>query len=364
MIRCQKTRPPRSLLRVPSKGFTLVEVAIVVVIISMLLSLGLGVLSAQLASAAHVETRKRQALINDALTAYLGANKRLPCPDIPNNTNGATDTSQVTGAEDRAGGIVTGACSGNIGVVPYAALGLSREAALDGWSNFMSYSIPAGTGVCPGTGVDWSQTACFGAAKTSPYSLFEGTVAAPTLSAANILAVVVSHGPNGFAAWGQQGSRNVLPLRCEEAHNAIATVSGCALTANAFYKGDRADVDDVVVALTRDEAINTLVKQGTLKAVEGQLVEDLAELRSEKLYAKVLNCPSTVGSTTDRDPWGNVYGVVESPSANGLPVCICSTHGTGSMPGPTCIPAAPTTCIQINESEVNLLRMTMGQSPC
>jgi len=364
MIRRPAIPLPRSRSRARSKGFTLIEVAVVVVIISMLLSLGLGALNAQLASAAHGETRKRQALINDALTAYLGANKRLPCPDIPNNTNGATDTSQVTGAEDRAGGVATGACSGTIGVVPYETLGLSREAALDGWSNFISYSIPAGSGTCPGTGVDWSQTDCFGAAKASPYSLFEGTVASPTLAASNALAVVVSHGPNGFAAWGRQGSRNVLPTRCEEAHNAIATVSGCTLAANAFYKGDRTDMDDVVVALTRDEAINMLVKQGTLKSVEGQLVEDLAKLRNEKLYLKVLNCPSTVGATTERDPWGNVYGVVESTAANALPICICSTHGTGSMPGPTCIPSAPTTCIQINESEVNLLRMTVGQPPC
>jgi prepilin-type N-terminal cleavage/methylation domain-containing protein len=237
MIRCQKTRPPRSVPLVLSRGFTLIELSIVVVIISMLLSLGLGVLNAQLVSAAHSETKKRQAIIKDALTAYLGAHKRLPCPDVPNNTHGATDTSQVTGAEDRTGGLATGDCSGNIGVVPYATLGLGRDVALDGWGNFMSYSIPAGSGTCPGTGINWSLTDCFGAAKASPYSLFEGTVAAQTLAASNVLAIVISHGPNGFAAWGRQGSRNVLPSRCEEAHNAIATVPGVPSTANAFLQG-------------------------------------------------------------------------------------------------------------------------------
>ena len=340
----------------------------VVVIISMLLSLGLGALNAQLASAAQGETKKRQALINDALIAYLGANKRLPCPDIPNNTNGAADTSQVTGAEDRAGGVVTGACSGTIGIVPYATLGLSRDVALDGWSNFMSYSIPAGSGTCPGTGIDWSQTACFGAAKTAPYSLFEGTVAAPTLAASNVLAVVASHGPNGFAAWARQGTRNVAPpaTRCEEAHNA-RDGSVCSLTPNAFFKGDRTDVDDVVVALTRDEAINTLVKQGTLKSIEGQVMEDLGRHKNNKLYEKVQSC--VVNPIADLDPWGNAYGLVEGAAASGLPVCICTTRGSGALPpaptvGTSCNPAAPTTCIQIDESEVNLLRMTMGQPPC
>ena len=369
MINHRSAQPLQGPSAKPSSGFTLIEMAVVVVIVSIMLTLGLGALNSRLLSVAHSETKKRQALVNDALTAYLGANKRLPCPDIPNNTHGTADTSQVTGAEDRTGGVVTGACSGTIGVVPYATLGLGRELAMDGWGNFMSYSIPAGSGTCPGTGVNWSLSACFGAAKTSPYSLFEGAVAAPALAASNVLTVVVSHGANGFAAWAKQGSRNVLPSRCEEAHNAIATVAGCTLTANAFYAGDRSDVDDVVAPLTRDQAINALVKQGTLKSSEGQVAEDLARLRNDKLYAKVSNpdCSQSVGSTSDLDPWGNSYGVVEGTASNRLPICICATHGSGSLPAPpgtACSPVAPTTCVQIRDSDVNLLRINMGQPAC
>lgn len=351
------------------RGFTLIEMAVVVVIVSIMLTLGLGALNSRLLSVAHSETKKRQALIIEALTAYLGTNKRLPCPDVPNNTNGGADSSQVTGNEDRT--LVTGiqACAATIGVVPYATLGLARELAMDGWGNFMSYSIPAGSGTCPGTGINWSRSDCFGAAKTSPYSLFEGGVAAPVLAASNVLAVVVSHGANGFAAWARQGTRNVLPSRCEEAHNALVTVAGCTLTANTFYTGDRSDVDDVVAALTRDHAINALVRQGTLKSVEGQVAEDLARLRNDKLYAKVSNpdCSQTVGTISDLDPWGNPYGLVESAASNRLPVCICATHGSGSLPTPpvaTCGPAAPTTCVEIKGSDVNLLRINMGQSAC
>lgn len=364
MNSCQGIRPPRCPLAY-ERGFTLVEMTVVVVIVAMLLSLGLGALNAQLLSANYSETKKRQALIKDALTAYLGANKRLPCPDVPNNTNGGADASQVTGQEDRAGGAATGTCSGAIGVVPYATLGLGREIALDGWGNFMSYSLPTGGTPCPGAGIDWSLSACFGAGKTAPYSLFEGTVAMPTLVASNVVAVVASHGPNGFAAWGQQGSQNTLPISCEEAHNAIATIPGCTLTANAFYKGERSEVDDVTGYLTRDEVINALAKQGTIKTSEGQVIEDLARLRSDKLYLKASlpACGTSVGLTTDRDPWGNTYGVVEG-AINGLPVCICSTHGTGLLPGASCIPSAPTTCVQINASDVNLLRVPMGKPTC
>lgn len=352
-------------------GFTLIEMAVVVVIVTLLLSLGLGALNAQLTSAAQTETKKRQALVIDALTAYLGIHKRLPCPDLPNSTHGAANTSQVTGLEDRVGGVETGACTTNIGVLPYATLGLSRELAIDGWGNFMSYSIPPSSGSCPaftgGTGSNWVWSVCFGAAKTSPYALYEGSGAAPTLVASNVLAVVVSHGPNGLGAWARQGSRNVLPLGCEEARNTLTTVAGCSVPANSFFKGDRAELDDVVAALVRDEAVNALAKQGTLKSIEAQVMDDFAAIRNDKLYAKAStdDCGETVGGTALRDPWGNLYGVPEG-STNGLPICICSTRGTGAMPVPatSCNPVAPTTCTQINASDVNLLRVPMGKDPC
>jgi prepilin-type N-terminal cleavage/methylation domain-containing protein len=325
-------------------GFTLVELTVVVVIAAMMLSLGLGALNAQLLSINYSETKKRQTVIKDALTAYLGANKRLPCPDIPNSTNGGTDGSQVTGQEDRAGGVPSGACSGTIGVVPYATLGLSRELALDGWGNFISYSLPTG-GTCPGTGIDWSLTSCFGAGKGSPYSLFEGSVAAPTLSASNIIAIIISHGPNGLAAWGQQGSRNALPVSCEEAHNALTTASGCTLTANAFYKGERPEVDDVVSGLTKDEAINSLAKLGTIKTADGQITEDLPRLRETWMYSLLTNC-SASAPAMPLDPWGNAY-----QAQTVWPRSICSSRGGG---------AATQTCASITQSEINLLIIKMG----
>lgn len=320
-------RNPR---RAVSRGFTLIEMAVVVVIVITLMSLGLGVLNSQLTSAAHAETKKRQAVIKEALVAYLGAHKRLPCPDVPNNTNGAGDTSQVTGLEDRAGGVPTGACSSTLGVVPYATLGLSRELALDGWGNFMSYSLPTGsTTKCPAGG-DWSLSTCFGAAKDSPYEVVEGTVSASTSVATNVLAVVVSHGPNGFAAWASQGTRNVLPSRCEEAHNAIASIADCTLTDNRFYRGERSGIDDVLAYVTRDEAINTLAVQGTLKSAEAQVAEDLRQLGSAWTDELLDDCSGSPPAM--KDPWGNDY----IATSGAWPYTICSTRG-GSPATPACV---------------------------
>ncbi len=296
----------------------------------MLLSLGLGALNAQLLNASYTETKKRQAIIKDALTAYLGANKRLPCPaPLPD------------GIESPLGG---NCAASAIGIVPYATLGLGKEIATDGWGNFMSYSPVANSGTCP----DWSSTACFGAKRNATYELAEGTVAAATIAAQNLIAAVVSHGPNGLGAWSSQGSRNALPVGCEEAHNAIAP-SVCALAANRFFKGERAELDDVVATLQRDEAINTLARQGTLKTADGQVAEDIGSLRNQWMDSLLTNC-AALPPAMPRDPWGGTYIAV-----SGWPSSICSTRG-----GPPAVQA----CGYINKSEVNAVITKMGGTTC
>jgi prepilin-type N-terminal cleavage/methylation domain-containing protein len=63
-------------------GFTLVELAVVVLLIGMIATMGISALNAQLANAAISATKKKQDTIKDALIAYLGKYKRLPCPAI------------------------------------------------------------------------------------------------------------------------------------------------------------------------------------------------------------------------------------------------------------------------------------------
>lgn len=330
MIIFRSLRIPRRPVAKPSPGFTLVELSVVVVIIGLIMTLGLGALNAQLTSASYAETKKRQSVIKDALTAYLGANRRLPCPDIPNNTNGSADGSQVTGNEDRSG--IPATCAADFGVVPYAALGLTRDLATDGWGNFMSFRIaidsPAPT--CPGNGKDWSRSECFGSGKGGLMTLFNGPIAAPTPAAANLIAVLVSHGPNGHSAWVQQASRNADPVTCEEAHNAqVTTLAGCTLAVNRFYNGERPENDDVVTPLTANEAINTLAKFGTIKTATARAADDLGGLFDDALgvvlvngcdYAKSGGNPGSprAPSPTIRDPWGNLYLLTDNIAYKGI----------------------------------------------
>ncbi len=110
-------------------GFTLVELAVVVFLIGIIATMGVTALKAQLASAAISATKKKQETIKDALEAYLGKYKRLPCPAIDNTGLEKRDLTIAAGNPD---------CKGNFGIIPYATLGLPRSAGMDGWENFFS----------------------------------------------------------------------------------------------------------------------------------------------------------------------------------------------------------------------------------
>ena len=76
-------------------GFTLVEMAVVVTLMAIVLTMGLRLLSATRDSAAWSETKVKQERIKGALLAYLRTNGRLPCPNSVAPWDGAEDTPLV-----------------------------------------------------------------------------------------------------------------------------------------------------------------------------------------------------------------------------------------------------------------------------
>src|SRR5258705_6560564 len=104
-------------------GFSLVELAVVVFIIGIILTMGVGALSAARENTASSSTAQKQNAIKEALIGYLRRNSRLPCPD--------TNFTAPDGVENRAtAGGPTTACSSRFGLVPYVTLGLRRQGVL------------------------------------------------------------------------------------------------------------------------------------------------------------------------------------------------------------------------------------------
>ena len=108
-----------------NNGFTLVEMAIVLVIIGLLLGSILSPLSAQMNQRNYAETRNNMDEAREAIIAYGMSRGYLPCPAI----------SYQNGAEDRS---TTGSCIKRVGFLPWAALGIAK---LDSWGHLYKYSV-------------------------------------------------------------------------------------------------------------------------------------------------------------------------------------------------------------------------------
>ena len=189
--------------RAITRGFTLTELAIVLVIIALLTGGLLVSLSTTRDIANEKETQKQLGSINEALLGYAAAQQRLPCPAAPG----------TTGVESPVGG---GACTNNYdGFVPGITLGItptnSQGYAIDAWGNPIRYAVTsansnafttAGTGGIRDawtTGLSPDLQVCNTATGISGGGSSASCAAATDLSSTAV-AVIFSNGKNGASA--------------------------------------------------------------------------------------------------------------------------------------------------------------------
>ncbi len=114
-----------SIYKVGNKGFTLVEMAIVLVIVGLLVAAFLSPLSVQLDQSRNAQARREIQEIKEALLGYLMINSKLPCPDT--DDNGTDDGCANTNPTSSTGGNL-----------PWADLGLK---ATDPWGRRYRYRV-------------------------------------------------------------------------------------------------------------------------------------------------------------------------------------------------------------------------------
>jgi prepilin-type N-terminal cleavage/methylation domain-containing protein len=203
----QRLLPSYRLCRIGCRaaGFTLVEMAIVVTIIAVLLTLGVGTAISVLQSTQRSATKERLNTIRLALAAYYRNERVFPCTDAPVGAAVRDGVQNFTGAN----------CSAQFGTVPYTDLGLTRETVLDGYGNYISYRLANNWYRVGGT-IGGPTLVCGSTADT----YIRPPVPAPALTvnysagpAATVGIVLISHGSNGFGAWNQgntTASRNLI----------------------------------------------------------------------------------------------------------------------------------------------------------
>lgn len=234
-------------------GFTLVEMAIVLMIIGLLLGGLIPTISSQIEQQHTNETRKQLGEIQQALIGYALINGRLPCP-----ADGTIATGQANAGVEATAGSNCANITGNAawGVLPWATLGASET---DAWGRRFTYRVTAafadGT---DGDGSSCTVTAGVSFQLCSSGNLYVYTDATKTVSVASkIPAVVVSHGTNGLGAYTTSGQQ-IPGASGDESENADNN--------NSFVSHDFIQnvFDDIVVWISPNILINRMVTAGKL----------------------------------------------------------------------------------------------------
>lgn len=123
------------------KGFTLIEIAVVFVILAALLAASIYPLTAQRESAHIAEAKIKLKEIQEALYGFAIAQDRIPCPTLPNNGGASVPLNPVTPATGPPDN-----CQSYHGFVPSTTLGISGSVNCDGllldpWGQPYRYSV-------------------------------------------------------------------------------------------------------------------------------------------------------------------------------------------------------------------------------
>ncbi len=218
-------------------GFTLVEMAIVLVIIGLLLGGLLMPLGAQMEQRRISETQKALDEISQALLGFVIANKYIPCPADPSLASGAAGAGQ-------ARAFAAGACTGgSSGVLPWATLGVSET---DAWGNRYTYRVT----------VVFADTTTFFTLSSPGDSTIHAT-SGGTLIASAIPAVIVSHGKNGSGAYNTAGTQLAVSADADEVENSDSDTDFVSKTPTATF-------DDLVAWISPNILFNRMVTAGKL----------------------------------------------------------------------------------------------------
>lgn len=256
-------RPKMKNERSNQNGFSLVELAVVLVLIGIVMTMGLGVATSTLENSAFQETKSKQERIRTSLIGFLRTNGRLPCPD---NAAGV-----ATGAE--AIPCNTSASDG-YGVLPWITLGLPREAAIDGWGNFFTYRVVNGV---PNTTKNWTSRATGSfdinelRISTNALTIKELDAGGSTLATVSSTAVVVllSHGKNGFGAKTTKLGPRLPTTDAGAGELTNATVSTAEFILRPVTESASASYgpyDDLVSFMTPQDLFQPLINEGSLKS--------------------------------------------------------------------------------------------------
>jgi len=240
-------------------GFTLTELAVALVIVSLLVGGLLVPLSAQVDLRRASETRQSLTEIREALLGYAAVKGRLPCP-AP-----ATTASSVAGAGIEPPLVGVGVCPNVAGVLPWASLGVKET---DAWGRRYSYRVTSVFAQCVAPPLLTPGTPCvapsvaFVLSSLGDLQIRSG--AGGSVIAQQVPAVVISHGKNGNGAYTPQGTQLPVSSDADESDNEL--INGGVTTANLDFvsRTPTPSFDDEVVWISQGVLFSRMIGVGKL----------------------------------------------------------------------------------------------------
>lgn len=173
-----------------TRGFSLVEMAIVLLILGVVSSVSLSFLGNLRSTTNLKETLKKQKILMTILARHKKKYGHFPCPGRPDSQGKSRSN-----------------CPGmTLGIIPYADLGLSRQDAMDGYHHYFTYGL-ANPGALQPRGPRYPPSSI-------PLQRFEILTYTPIDQSperrfADV--ILLSHGKNRYGAYQENGQR--LPSR-------------------------------------------------------------------------------------------------------------------------------------------------------
>jgi prepilin-type N-terminal cleavage/methylation domain-containing protein len=246
----------RALFSTAQPGFTLIELAVGLLVLSLLLATLLGPLTAQVDQKKISDTQATLNQISEALIGFAMSRGYLPCPDKTAGAAGGVNNTPNDGNEDFVGAN----CVVSEGNLPWATLGISGT---DAWGNFFRYNVTPLFAQRPkaitlASGANANITVVCPAPACNPQITYT--------SAGNLApALVMSHGKNGAGAINAT-TRALMPAPTSGNEITNATLPagfGDAKTFNirpaTAASGATTEFDDVVVWLSTPILLSRMV---------------------------------------------------------------------------------------------------------
>lgn len=255
------------------RGFTLLEMAIVIFIVGMLTAGLIGPVQVQLEARDRRKTLDYMTEASEALYGYALTHRALPCPDTDGDGMANPDGSD-------------GACDKETGFLPWAELGVDPG---DAWGNHLTYRVrekqftqPAQNTTCDGATSDEFDLCSRGnitivtrGDNVATAGVVESKFAFNAATPDNVAAVIVSHGRNGYGATGLDNTppKAVPADNGDEAENADGDANfvsrgysqqqnGCA--DNDSEGSPLCEFDDLVMPISRSLLVSRMVSAGQL----------------------------------------------------------------------------------------------------